>query len=299
MQFFNREKEKAEIRKILELEPSVVYFFYGPINSGKTALIVEVIRELPSNYRVFYFNFRGYTLQSHEDFYDILFEVDEKTKIEGLQEYLSGITESLSKISEKAIEFGTGIKIPISKVLFDKIFERKEKSKDIFNYLESFFIHLKKKRIQPVFILDEIQRLKGLKNNGELLSELFNFFVRMTKETHLCHCLALTSDSLFVEYVYNRAELQERAKYIKVDDFSREDALNYLELNGLGEYKEEIISKVGCKPSLLSIVVNESKIAEVNDKNMKDILCDMIKDQKQKIQSTLELLRYITPKVKW
>ncbi|MFQ6055967.1 MAG: ATP-binding protein [Methanosarcinales archaeon] len=121
----------------------------------------------------------------------------------------------------------------------------------------------------------------------------------MTKETHLCHCLALTSDSLFVEYVYNRAELQERAKYIKVDDFSREDALNYLELNGLGEYKEEIISKVGCKPSLLSIVVNESKIAEVNDKNMKDILCDMIKDQKQKIQSTLELLRYITPKVKW
>ncbi|MFQ6055966.1 MAG: ATP-binding protein [Methanosarcinales archaeon] len=97
MQFFNREKEKAEIRKILELEPSVVYFFYGPINSGKTALIVEVIRELPSNYRVFYFNFRGYTLQSHEDFYDILFEVDEKTKIEGL----------LSKISEKAIEFGT------------------------------------------------------------------------------------------------------------------------------------------------------------------------------------------------
>ncbi|WP_456418890.1 ATP-binding protein, partial [Methanocaldococcus infernus] len=42
MKFFNREKEIREILSILEFEPNFIYFIYGPLNSGKTALINEV-----------------------------------------------------------------------------------------------------------------------------------------------------------------------------------------------------------------------------------------------------------------
>ena len=43
MKFFDREKEIYKIISILEGEPNFIYFVYGPINSGKTALINEVI----------------------------------------------------------------------------------------------------------------------------------------------------------------------------------------------------------------------------------------------------------------
>ena len=39
--FYNREKEEKELRTILEDEPNLLYFVYGPIDSGKTSLLVR------------------------------------------------------------------------------------------------------------------------------------------------------------------------------------------------------------------------------------------------------------------
>ncbi|MEO2117101.1 MAG: ATP-binding protein, partial [Methanocaldococcus sp.] len=36
MKFFDRDKEIQKILSILEGEPKLIYFIYGPINSGKT-----------------------------------------------------------------------------------------------------------------------------------------------------------------------------------------------------------------------------------------------------------------------
>ena len=44
--FVNREKEKKELKAILSGRPNFVYFVYGPINSGKTALLMKVFEEL-------------------------------------------------------------------------------------------------------------------------------------------------------------------------------------------------------------------------------------------------------------
>jgi len=44
IEFFDREKEKKEILNILETEPQLINFIYGPINSGKTTLIQKLIR---------------------------------------------------------------------------------------------------------------------------------------------------------------------------------------------------------------------------------------------------------------
>jgi AAA+ ATPase superfamily predicted ATPase len=40
--FVNREKEKKELRMILNGKPNFVYFVYGPVDSEKTALLMEV-----------------------------------------------------------------------------------------------------------------------------------------------------------------------------------------------------------------------------------------------------------------
>jgi len=34
--FYDREDEQKKLLSILDMEPSLVYFVYGPINSGKT-----------------------------------------------------------------------------------------------------------------------------------------------------------------------------------------------------------------------------------------------------------------------
>jgi len=46
----------------------------------------------------------------------------------------------------------------------------------------------------------------------------------MTKEIHLCHCLAATSDSVFIEHIQGNARLQGRAQQILVDNFDKKNA---------------------------------------------------------------------------
>ena len=39
-EFVNREKKIKEVKAILSGRPNFVYFVYGPINSGKTAILL-------------------------------------------------------------------------------------------------------------------------------------------------------------------------------------------------------------------------------------------------------------------
>jgi len=208
--FFNREKEIKELNAILSSEPTIIYFVYGPINSGKTALLNKVIENLSDSYRVFYINFRRIETRRYEDFLRALFEVKE----EGLWEKI----KNKSDLVAAAVEFGEKVarKINNSFVLpldLMKTFLKKERleGKDCFRYLENLMKYLVNKAKYPVLILDELQMLKEIKGNGLILHDLFNFLVAMTKETHLCHCFAATSDCLFIEEIYSSAKLKGRA----------------------------------------------------------------------------------------
>ena len=46
----------------------------------------------------------------------------------------------------------------------------------------------------------------------ELIKELFNFFVAMTKQSHLCHFLIASADGYFIEKVYNDSKLRPGSK---------------------------------------------------------------------------------------
>jgi len=309
MKFFNREKEIHEILSILEGEPNIIYFIYGPLNSGKTALIKHIIEnKLSDDYKVFYINFRTYLISEKREFIEAIFT----TKKDDFFEKIKDKDEVLNLIT-KGVRILTGI--PIPEVEFDKLFE--EKINDAFQYLNSLLLEVKKSGKKPILIFDELQMIKDVVLNTEnqrfsafpslrfgngqkyLLKELFQFLVSLTKEQHLCHVFCLSSDSLFIEYVYSTGELEGRAKYLLVDDFDKETALKFMDflavennINLTNEDKELIYSYVGGKPKDIKYVVEESKF-----KDLREILEFMLKDAVQKLDMFLDMLNYSKPKV--
>lgn len=53
-----------------------------------------------------------------------------------------------------------------------------------------------------------------MKIQGKLIYELFNFFIDLTKELHLCHVFAVTSDSLFNKHGFSEEEKEKAWKYV-------------------------------------------------------------------------------------
>ena len=213
--FHNREKEMKELMRILSTEPTLITFIYGPINSGKTELISHVIEELPDEYVVFYINLRTKFLASYDAFVESLFEmeIEETKRKETLKELVSSVTKAAG--------------IPITREFLDYVFKDK-KPKNAFSYIIKLFEEVKYAEKQPVLILDELQKIGDVKVDGPLIYELFNFFIDLTKEKHLAHVFVATSDSLFIERVYNEAMLQGRCRYLLVDDFDEETTTAFL-----------------------------------------------------------------------
>ncbi|ADG13084.1 ATPase [Methanocaldococcus infernus ME] len=287
MRFFNREKEIREILSILEFEPNFIYFIYGPINSGKTALINEVINKLDDKYVVFYINLRRYFISKYEDFIEVLFEEYEEDK--DPIELVKGL------IKDSSVLFG----IPVPKNVLEVLLTKKEE-KNVFRYITNILLELRKEGKKPIIILDELQKIGDLKINGFLIYELFNYFISLTKELHLSYVFCLSSDSLFIEKVYNEAMLNGRAKYLLVDDFDKETALKFMDFLAesildkklSNEEKELIYSYVGGKPVDIIYVIQELKI-----KNLKEILDYLLNDTTQKLSTFLEILNYSKPKI--
>ncbi|MGL4943357.1 MAG: ATP-binding protein [Thermoguttaceae bacterium] len=84
--------------------------------------------------------------------------------------------------------------------------------------------------VRPIIIIDELQALEGIYLNGqrELLKEMFNFFVAMTKESHLCHVIIASSDGYFIERIYNDSKLKKTSTFMSVDYLTKEDTYYWL-----------------------------------------------------------------------
>ncbi|MEA1864581.1 MAG: ATP-binding protein [Euryarchaeota archaeon] len=272
--FHNRERETDEIMRILDAEPSLITFVYGPINSGKTTMISHLIKELPKDYAPFYINLRGRFITDYEDFLNVLFEIDEREGDDNVTEYAKSVLNDLGAVS--------GIPIPIN--LFERIFEKKDKSKDVFKYIEQFFIEISKTRT-PVLIIDELQVLGDLKIDGLLIYKLFNFFIRLTKEMHLAHVFAITSDSLFIGNVHSEAMLSGRCRYLLVDDFDKDTTMGFWENYGFGAGEKELAwHYCGGKPVCLVELVN----AKVNRKDVENEAKKFLKIRKSQILSIFD-----------
>ncbi|MEA1894259.1 MAG: ATP-binding protein [Euryarchaeota archaeon] len=274
IKFHNRDTETKEIMDILDAEPSLITFVYGPINSGKTTTISHLLKELPEDYAPFYVNLRGRFITDYEDFLNVLFEIDEEGEVGNVTEYVKSALKDLGAVS--------GIPIPIN--LFERIFEKKDKSKDMFKYIEQFFVEVSKTRT-PILIIDELQVIGDLKIDGLLIYKLFNFFIRLTKELHLVHVFAISSDSLFIEDVHSEAMLEGRCRYLMVDDFDCETTMDFLNKYGFSNEEKELIwDYCGGKPVCLVELAN----AKINKKDVESEAKKFLKIRTSQILSIFD-----------
>ncbi|MFQ6073378.1 MAG: ATP-binding protein [Methanosarcinales archaeon] len=247
IEFHNREREKKEIMNLLNTEPTLITFIYGPINSGKTELINNLIKNLPESYKVFYINLRGRFIRDYDEFIKVLFDVEHEERYGRIKEFLKPIVRVLPESY-----YG----IPIPKDMFLNLFKEKE-IEDAFVYIETVLRAFYKNGYAPVLVIDELQVIGDLKVDDLLIYKLFNFFVRLTKELHLAHVFVITSDSLFIEKVYSEAMLEGRCRYLIVDDFDEETTTAFLEGHGFTDDEKTMAWEYcGGKPVCLVELIN-------------------------------------------
>ena len=95
----------------------------------------------------------------------------------------------------------------------------KNRQLDPFDVMKAELEDLNRRGVRPIIIIDELQALDSIYFNGqrELIKELLNFFVAMTKERHLCHVLLSSSDGYFIEKLYNDSKLKKTSVLFEVD----------------------------------------------------------------------------------
>jgi len=292
IEFFDREKEKQEILNILRTEPQLLNFIYGPINSGKTSLITNLIENLPDDYVVFYVNLRRKSIIRYEDFIRVLFAIEEGGFLKKIKNIFTKVLKHITSTGEKTLYKSHGI--PVDKSLLETFFKEKS-NEDVFNYLVEYFKNIAKHKT-PVLVIDELQMIGDLEINGKLIYKLFNFFIGLTKELHICHVFALSSDSLFIERVYNEAILKNRCRYLLVDDFDEKTAGKFLEKYGFTEEERKLAKDyVGGKPSLLTTMIDEKKIG----RGLNDYVEKGLADSKEEIAQLLYYIKTIGVTIKY
>ena len=256
IEFHNREKEIREIMRILNTRPDLITFVYGPINSGKTELFQHLIKTLPKDFVVFYVNLRHVYVSKAEDFLKILFNV--RGKRVSVKTIAKEIIDTYVP-SEVVTPLG---RFPIPKNVFKELFKERA-IENVFVYLENLLNEIAKKKT-PVLILDELQKIGDIKIDGPLIYELFNFFIGLTKEAHLAHVFAITSDSLFIERVFNEAMLHGRCRYLLIDDFDYNTTREFLEKHGFSQEEIDLTwNYFGGKPVyLVEAIKNKDRLKE-------------------------------------
>ncbi len=212
--FVNREPELQYLQKWLTERPKNILFIYGPKSSGKTTLLYHLTDHLLNHqqFDIKYLNLRKVLIVNYSDFLQTMFGIDygksQKKEIKKKQEY----------------------SLKIFKLTLETLGAIENKELDPFEVMERELLMLNRKGKKPVIIVDELQALEGIYMNSqrELIKELFNFFVAMTKESHLAHVIIASSDGYFIEKIYDDSKLRKASDFLLVDYLDKEDLVYWL-----------------------------------------------------------------------
>ncbi len=262
---------------MISQEPNMITFIYGPINSGKTVLMQHLIENvLSKEYVAFYINLRRRYIIDDKSFVRVLFRIRREKD-------LRGILEEIVSTSDKVLRF---FNIPIPANIL-KEFLKDRPIDDVFEFLEDFFLKISERK-KIILIFDELQVIKNIRINEFLIYKLFNFFISLTKELKLCHVFAITSDSTFIERIYNEAMLQGRSKYYLVDDFDRETVEKILRNKGFSSEEIDTVWKYfGGKPIYIVEAIQSKKIG----RNVSELCEEFYKLRRNQILDMLYMLR--------
>jgi len=260
MHFINRKQETKELLDYLNSESNAILFLYGPKSCGKSTLLKKIIQEKIDikKFAVSYINLRSVIIYNFKTFLDIFFQ-NKKRFFQKVKQVIKGIT-----INAGFFEVG----------LRDKLMLKK----NAFKIMEDQIIKSNKKGIKPVIIIDEIQELKSIYMNGErnLLNELFNFFISLTKQNHLAHVILATSDSCFLEEIYANAKLAKTCQFYLINHLEKKDIEKWLKLEGLKNKKDidYVWNNLGGSPWEIQQVLIDLK----NKRSLKNAMERVTKD---------------------
>ena len=212
--FINRKKELQFLKDWIEQEPENILFIHGPKSSGKTTLIYKLLADYidAGKYHVKHFNLREILIVNYRDFIQAFFGIDYSKSKEDVKEK----REYDLKVFKLSTEVLKGLET---------------KELDPFAVMKKELEKLANKGVNPLIIIDELQALENIYINGqrELIKELFNFFVSITKESHLCHVIISGSDGYFIEKVYNDSKLKKTSIFMEVDYLTKKDVGYWLD----------------------------------------------------------------------
>ncbi|MDZ7761057.1 MAG: ATP-binding protein [Desulfovermiculus sp.] len=211
--FINRQAEIEYIKQWIEEEPKDILFFYGPKSSGKTTLIYKFAEKYLSDEQKFsvkMFNLREVLIVNYDDFLQRFFQLEDP--------------------QEKDTAQTRQYNLRFFKLTVQTQQKIKDRQLDPFDVMKAELQELNSQGIKPVIIIDELQAIDFIYFNSqrELIKELMNFFVAMTKESHLCHVLLSSSDGYFIEKLYNDSKLKKTARLFEVDYLPKEDIVYWL-----------------------------------------------------------------------
>lgn len=211
--FINREQELNFLRNFIQDIPNRLLFIFGPKSSGKTTLLFKFIEEIEKNpkYDLMFFNLRKMLIVNYSEFIRVFF---------------SATDDSPAGESKRKYEYD----LKVFKLSYESIEKIEKKEYDPFIVMAKELQKIKMKGKVPIIIIDELQALSDIYFNGqrELLNELFNFFVAMTKESHLCHVIISSSDGYFIERIYSDSKLHKTSSFFEVDYLEKEDIFYWL-----------------------------------------------------------------------
>jgi len=211
--FINRTKELDFLYDWIHDEPNNILFIYGPKSSGKTTLLMKFIDMHLNNkdFNIKHFNLREVLIANYTDFIQAFFEIDyskEKQELKQRIQYSLKVFK-LSKEIKKSLE---------------------NKTLDPFAVMKKELIKISKNGKRPLIIIDELQALEDIYINGqrELIKELFNFFVAITKESHLCHVVIASSDGYFMKRIFEDSKLAKTSSFFAVEYLDEKDTKYWL-----------------------------------------------------------------------
>ena len=215
--FINRQNELSYLQDWIQHKPNEILFIYGPKSSGKTTLLMKFIEMHLDNksYNIKHFNLRKVLIANYIDFIQTFFEIDYSKSTQELKQN--------TQYSLKVFKLTKEIKKNLE-----------NKTLDPFAVMEKELLKISKKGKRPIIIIDELQALENIYLNGqrELLKELFNFFVAITKESHLCHVIIASSDGYFMKRIFEDSKLAKTSEFFAVEYLNEQDTkywLNHLE----------------------------------------------------------------------
>jgi AAA+ ATPase superfamily predicted ATPase len=213
--FINRKPELRFLKEYIDEEPETILFLHGPKSSGKTTLLYRFFEEVEKHQKldVKFLNLRKVLVANYSDFIKIFFGVDYSRSKEDVREK----REYDLKFFKLSVEVLKGMEAG---------------ELDPFVIMEKEFLKLRRKGIKPVIIIDELQAMDEIyMNSGKdrlLIIELFNFFVAMTKESHLAHIIIASSDGYFINRVFIDSRLKKTSDFYKVDYLGKPDVMEWL-----------------------------------------------------------------------